>query len=176
MNRVGEVLERVLGRAGIVGAGLLVACAAFWFAGVQQAEAEAARLREALAAAAARPGPALRVNVGPAQSLANFYGYFGSRDEAFAALQAVFLAAEAEGLALETGEYRLARERDASLLRYQIVLPVKGSYRSIRRFVARALNEAPGIALDDLSLRRENVQSSALEARVQLTLFLGAGG
>lgn len=176
MNRLVEVLERVLGRAGVVGAGLLVACAAFWFAGVQKAEAEAARLRDALVtAAAARPGAAIRVNAGPAQSLANFYGYFGSRDEAFAALQAVFLAAETEGLALETGEYRLARERDASLLRYQIVLPVKGNYRSIRRFVARALNEAPGIALDDLSLRRDSVQSSALEARVQLTLFLGAG-
>jgi hypothetical protein len=32
------------------------------------------------------------------------------------------------------------------------------------------------VALDDLSLRRENAQTNVLEARVQFTMYLGAGG
>jgi hypothetical protein len=169
-------LERLLGRTGVVGAGVLVACAAFWFAGVQREEREAASLRGELARATAQPRAAAAGAQRGGASMANFYGYFASRDEAFAALQAIYAAAEVEGIDLETGEYRLGRERGSRLLRYQIVFPVKGSYPKIRRFVARALNEAPGVALDDLTLRRESAQSNVLEARVQFTLYLGAGG
>lgn len=175
MNGLSAKLERLLGRTGVVGAGLLVACAGFWIAGVQRAEREAASLRAELTRTAA-PARAASAPQRDAEAAANFYGYFASRDEAFAALQAIFAAAEVEGLDLETGEYRLGRERGSRLLRYQIVFPVKGGYQRIRRFVARALNEAPGVALDDLTLRRENAQASAVEARVQFTLFLGAGG
>ena len=175
MTELGARLEHMLGRTGVVGAGLLVACAAFWFSGVQRIEREAAVLRAELALAGSQP----RAGTGPRRSgelPANFYGYFASRDEAFAALQAIFVAAELEGLELETGEYRLGRERGSRLLRYQIVFPVKGSYPKIRRFVARALNEAPGVALDDLSLRRDSAQSNVLEARIQFTMYLGASG
>jgi hypothetical protein len=176
MSTLSVKLERALGRTGVVGAGVLVACAAFWYAGVQRAERELAELQADLVRVAAQPSaraPALRPG---SDSLANFYGYFATRDEAFAALQAIFAAAAAEGLELETGEYRIGRERGSRLLRYQIVYPVKGSYPKIRRFVARALNEAPGIALDDLTLRRDSAQASLLEARVQFTMYLGAGG
>lgn len=175
MNGVSARLERLLGRTGVVGAGLLVACAGFWFAGVQHADREARSLRAELVRAAAADRAAVRAPQG-IESLAGFYGYFATRDEAFAALQAIFGAAALEGLELETGEYRLGRERGSRLLRYQIVFPVKGSYPKIRRFVARALNEAPGVALDDLTLRRENAQANAVEARVQFTMYLGAGG
>jgi hypothetical protein len=169
-------LERLFGRTGVVGAGLLVACIAFWVSGVQRAEREAAALRAELQRAEPRPGaPGGASARRPADEPAAYYGYFVSRAEASAALQAIFVAAQLEGIDLETGEYRLGRERGSRLLRYQVVFPVKGSYPSIRRFVARALNEAPGVALDDLTLRRENVQSRVLEARVQFTLYLGAG-
>lgn len=174
MRRLATLLELRLGRVGVVALGLLVACAGFWATGVRQADRAAAGLRSELAGLpasarqAARGGPTR-----PDDRLAAFYGNFGTREEAFAALQAIYAAAEQEGLELESGEYRVSREPGARLLRYQIVFPVKGSYPKIRRFVARALNEAPGVALDDLALRRDTAQSSALEARVQFTLFLG---
>lgn len=175
MNDISARLERLLGLTGVIGAGLLVACAGFWFAGIQHAKREATSLRAELERSAAPVRAAARPQQG-IESLAGFYGYFATRDEAFAALQAIFGAAALEGLELETGEYRLGRERGSRLLRYQIVFPVKGSYPKIRRFVARALNEAPGVALDDLTLRRENAQTNAVEARVQFTMYLGAGG
>jgi hypothetical protein len=172
MNALARRLERSLGRTGVVGAGLLVAGIAFWLGGVQPMRASVDRLHAVLAQAE-RAAPA-RAPRRPEDALASFYGYFVSREEAFAALSAIYTAADAEGLSLDTGEYRLSRDRGARLLRYQIVLPVKGSYPKIRQFVARALNEAPGIALEDLSLRRENAQSNVVEARVQLALYIGA--
>jgi hypothetical protein len=168
-------LERALGRTGALGAGLLAACAAFWLGGVAPAESRAAALRAALAQSAARPAFAAGPVRGAEESLANFYGYFASQDDAFAALQDVFAAAAAEGLALDAGEYRIARERASPLMRYQIVFPVKGSYPKIRRFVARALNEVPGMALTDFALKRDSAQAATIEARVQLTLYLGGG-
>ena len=42
---------------------------------------------------------------------------------------------------------------------------------SVRRFVVRALNDVPGLALDEISIRRENAGSASIEARVQFTLF-----
>jgi len=169
------MLERGLGRTGVVGLGLLTACAAFWFAGVQRAERELASLRGELSASAAQPRSAARPRGATLESLGGIYGSFMSRDAAFAALQAIFAAAEVEGLTLETGEYRLVRDRGARLMRYQIVFPVKGTYPKIRRFVARALNEAPGVALDEFVLRRESAQAGALEASVQFTMYLATG-
>src|SRR5262249_2272198 len=107
-------------------------------------------------------------------ALAAFYRNLGSRGEAPAALRAVFDAAAAESLVIETGEYRFAREPGSKLVRYQMTLPVRGSYVSIRRFVVRALNEVPGLALDNLDLRRESVASRSVEARVLFTLYVAA--
>ena len=168
------LLERHLGVAGVAGIALLVACAAFSAAGLRPALAERAALRAELERAASG-GAAAQPGRFAEEALAGFYGMLGGRDEAAAALRSVFDAAAVEGLAVELGEYRLAPQPGSKLLRYQIVLPVKGSYGAVRRFVARALNDVPGLALEGLDLRRESVSASAVEARVQLSLYLAAG-
>jgi hypothetical protein len=173
MRRLQAWLEAYLGVAGVAGAALLAGSVAFYCAGLLPAETKREQLRAELARAAATKTP-----VGGArqaeQALAGFYGNLGARREAPAALRALFDAAASEALVLETGEYRLLREPGAKLARYQIVLPVKGSYVAIRRFVVRALNDVPGLALDSLELRRESTSSHVVEARVQLTLYLVA--
>ena len=93
------------------------ACAAFWFSGLRPAESDAAPLRAELARAQAPARPAARGPQSAQESLARFYRAFASRDRAYEALRGVFHAAEAEHLALDKGEYRLARERGADLLR-----------------------------------------------------------
>jgi hypothetical protein len=170
LNRVEEFVRRSLGLAGVAGLALLAGSFAFYMGGVRPAAEEALALREQLARAAPPRGPARPADA--EEAFARFYGYFGAPAEALEALGAVFEAAAREGVSLDSGEYRLSRERGSRLHRYQIVLPAKGSYRAVRRFVARALNEVPGLALDDLALRRETVASAVVEARVQLTLYL----
>jgi hypothetical protein len=167
-------VERALGPAGVIGIALLAGSLAFWWGGVRQAAEEVAMLRADLERAAReeRRAPS-RAPAG--EALERFYGRFAAPREALGALDVIFAAAAREKVALDTGEYRVTRERGARLHRYQIVLPVKGGYPAVRRFVARALNNVPGLALDDLALKRESISAPAVEARVQLTLYVGEG-
>lgn len=53
-----------------------------------------------------------------------------------------------------------------------IVLPVKGSYRQLRRFMARALSDTPALALETVSLNRQAVGDVAIEAQLRFRLYL----
>lgn len=107
--------------------------------------------------------------------LTNFYAFFPPLGSTPEWLQRIFGLAEAQGLRLEAGEYKLRRERDFRLLRYELTLPVRGSYPQIREFVSQVLTEVPASSLDEISLRREDSGSSTVEARIRITLHLAAG-
>jgi hypothetical protein len=79
-------------------------------------------------------------------------------------------------VALDSGEYRLSRTAGERLARYEITLPLKGSYAQIRGFVADVLAAVPAAVLDEVNLRREGVDSARLDARVRLTLYVGGAG
>ena len=58
-------------------------------------------------------------------------------------------------------------------MRYEIVLPVAGSYGQIRDFLKRALAEIPVMSVDQLTLKREGKQPTlALQAEMRLTLHM----
>ena len=112
---------------------------------------------------------------GSQAQLAEFYGFF-SGTATTEWLNKLYAAAAAQNLALEQGAYRLTPDKTGKLLRYQITLPVKGSYLQIRQFVMQALLDVPVAALDDIDFKREAINASQLEARIKFTLFLGADG
>jgi hypothetical protein len=105
--------------------------------------------------------------------LTNFYAFFPPLSSTPEWLQRIFGLAEAQGLRLEAGEYKLTRERDLQLSRYELNLPVRGGYAQIREFVGQVLNEVPASSLDELSMKRDDPSSAAVEARIKLTLYLG---
>jgi Tfp pilus assembly protein PilO len=104
--------------------------------------------------------------------LSNFYAFFPSPEGLPALLNDVQLAAEHNGLSLEKGEYRLLRDPQFALSRYQITLPVAGSYAQVRGFVNEVLDRVPSAALEDLAMKRESVGNPQLEARVRFVLFV----
>jgi hypothetical protein len=91
------------------------------------------------------------------------------------ALRRLFDAADKAGLDLDKGEYRLTEVKDAHLRRYQLSLPVTGSYPEIRAFVAQALNADAALALAAIQMRRERIESPDLDALLNFTLYLEAG-
>lgn len=94
---------------------------------------------------------------------------------AAAALRRLFEAADEAGLELPQGEYRLTEVKDAHLRRYQLSLPVSGSYPEIRAFIARALNADPALALTAIQLRRERIENTDLDVLLNFTLYLEIG-
>lgn len=112
----------------------------------------------------------------PQASLNTFYQFLPAEQEANALLSQLLQIAEQHGLLPEKVDYALQRDSAASFSRYQLNLPLHGSYRDIRRFMAQALNTTPALALNEITFKRMEDGASAspdeVEARLRLTLYL----
>lgn len=167
-----------LGWLGAVGAMLIVFAAAFHFSAGMSLQkeiggmrGEAERLRARYQMAITQPNA---FKPGLSQQLGTFYEFFPPSATLPDWLDRVYAAAAKRGVALERGEYKVVQERGWRLLRYQITLPVKGTYEQIRGFVADVLAEVPAAAVDEIGLKREGIDATIIEAQVKLTVFLGA--
>jgi len=174
IGRLRAAVEQ-LGRAGVVGIALLGFAVAFYASAVAPLASELASLRAEADDLQQRLQPGgLRGGAKgtPAEQLATFYAFFPTPQSSPDWLGKINAAARAKGLVLRSGEYRLERSADQKLARYQITLPVVGSYAQIRGFVGQVLADVPAAALEEITLRRESVSSPTLEARIRLTLYL----
>ncbi|MNC99262.1 hypothetical protein D3C83_174870 [compost metagenome] len=70
---------------------------------------------------------------------------------------------------LRSAAYR-TQAAGARLERYEIVLPVSGSYAQVRDFLKRALVEIPVLSLDQVSLKRESRNDARVQAELRLAI------
>ena len=84
--------------------------------------------------------------------------------------------ARRRGVALRQAEFKLTETGQDEFAHYAIQLPVSADYASLRGFVVDALREMPGLALEEMSLRREDSRSLQLDARLRFVLFVRRGG
>ena len=104
-----------------------------------------------------------------------FYEMLGEGSQAERYLKLLFKTARAHEINLDTGEYKWQSVRAIDMDRYQIRLPLKGSYAQLRAFCEQVLIELPFASLDELSLKREAIGDESLSASVQFTLHLHGG-
>jgi len=112
------------------------------------------------------------INTDPRVDLAKFYAALGRPANAPDMLRRLHLNAEDQGLVLLQAEYRPVPDSEGKLVRYQILLPAKGTYPEIRRFLSQASRELPGLAIDGINFQRQQIGDAVLEAQIKLTLFL----
>jgi hypothetical protein len=131
-----------------------------------QVQAEAARSRAALVTA--HP-----VEVVPAgERLARFQNWFPTADTSTDDLRKIFKAAQASHLVLSRGEYTLtAIDGSGGLQKFDVILPVKEHYGSVKSFVADVLNELPHASLAELRVERPAAAADELDTRVHFTLY-----
>ena len=96
---------------------------------------------------------------------------FPNEDQLNAELGRLIELATEQGVKLPNGDYRLMPGKDGLFDRYVLTLPVKGSYQSIRNYVTAVRREFPDLAVDDLTLRRENIGSAEVDAQLRFVLF-----
>lgn len=168
--RLRRTLRR-LGAPGIAGIGLMLACAAMYVSAQRPLEARVAAERavlESRGAQLSRGGPAPT----PEAGLEAFYRYFATGVDAEQQLERLFALARRQQLELLQGSYGYNRVPGERLARYEISLPVKGTYAQVRRFLASALNEIPVVALDRVAFERKRAVDPHVEANIRLTLFV----
>jgi Tfp pilus assembly protein PilO len=164
-----------VGLPGLVSALLLAVCAMAWIAVEEPAMQRVAELRSDNEQLVARARDAVQrpVAVESTQAaLAHFDERFPDERRITAALARLRAVAARSGIALERGEFKVQAGSDDALAQYAMVLPVKAEYRALRRFVRELLREQPAIALDEVSVRRDDAKSPLVEAQLRLVLFV----
>jgi hypothetical protein len=166
---------RGVGLPGWVAAALMLACALGWGFGIAPLRDEARRLEAdsaLLARRLAAPGQAAPAQATPRQQLAAFERRFVGEAGIAAALARLQAAGRRHGVRLEQAEFKFANEAGAPLSRYAIVLPVKADYAALRRFTRDALRELPGLAIEEVNLRRGDPKAPVLDAQLRFVLFV----
>jgi Tfp pilus assembly protein PilO len=170
-------LLRRAGPVGLLGLGLVVVSVGLWFALI---EPESRRLNEQLERsvdlqARIRTSAHQVQDLGdtPEEQLSRFYGFFPGTVTVPDWLAKIERAAVKQHLVLEQGEYRIVRDRLGLITRYQIALPIHGSYPQVVNFVQQVLKEVPIAAVESLSFERQQSGDPQLDAKLRLTLFFG---
>jgi Tfp pilus assembly protein PilO len=108
----------------------------------------------------------------PKERLSRFYSYFAGPEALAGQLTRLHALARESGLEFRRAEYRMTAAGEQRLARYQIVIPVEGSYRAIRRFAARTLEEMPAFALSQVKFQRKRISEGTAEAQIIFTMYL----
>jgi hypothetical protein len=166
MNLRSFDLRHELGPLGVVSLALLAAAIAFATLVVQPLEAKSRGLAARLAGAraTAQESPA------SGEKLAEFYDYLARPEQTTDWLAKLYAIGQATGVQLASASY--ASEQAGRLERYQIVLPVSGSYAQMREFLDRSLAEIPVLSLDQMTLKRESRRDGAVQAELKMTLHM----
>lgn len=168
-----------LGWMGAVGAALVLLAGAEFFSVTLPAADEVADLEAQVLRQRESPRSGREIASGqeaePGAQITAFERFFPPASDINRLIGEIHTAAKKENLVLERGDYRLAEEQGLNLLRYQITLPVKGGYPSIRGFVRRVLRDMPYLALDGISMQRQAAGEEVLEAQIRLSVFQRGG-
>ncbi|HZF23057.1 MAG TPA: GspMb/PilO family protein [Burkholderiales bacterium] len=177
LKRIRWRLQRALhamGWAAIGGVALAILAAGFVASNLMPLQADVTALRDRVQRLELRAGNQARiVEVGrPDAGMTAFYEQLPAAEQAPEVVRRLHSYARDAGLVLERGEYRPLPDPSGKLMRYQVVVPVKGSYPQVKRFLTQAMHDTPGLALDAISMQRGQGGSPALEVQLRFTVFM----
>ncbi|MDH4652104.1 MULTISPECIES: GspMb/PilO family protein [unclassified Pseudomonas] len=169
---------RRLGWPGLAGGTLLALALGYALLGLLPARQALANLdlqlaadREQLSAAASVVSSKPTSDSSSAQ-LEDFRRNLPAQLDATGAIDRIYALAREEGISLARGEYALGLDPKTRLARYQVLLPVRGSYPQLRRFLHGLQAQLPALALEEVDLQRKQIADSELEGRIRMTLYL----
>jgi Tfp pilus assembly protein PilO len=162
-----------LGGIGLLALGLFAAAALFLQVGLKPLEARNDLLQQRLAGSTRQksltdaPGSPSQT----AAKLAALYGVLETKDQTTDFLAKLNTIGSSAGVELRAAEYRLNKTSNR-IERYEITLPVTGTYAQIRTFLGKALAEIPALSLDQVSFRKQRANDPQVQAETRLTLHL----
>lgn len=155
-----QIVERI-GIAGVAAIGLLAAALFFSNFMVKPLEQRNALLAES----ASRKGNTAAPS---GAKVAAVYEYLRKDEDTTDWLAKLHGIGTATGIQMRAATYG-TKPAEGRIVRYEIVLPVAGSYPQIRDFLKRSLAEIPVLSVDQLTLKSEK---GALHAELRLTLHM----
>jgi hypothetical protein len=111
----------------------------------------------------------------PDAVLAEFYRFLPPEDKLLEQVAQVLEVTEDNGIEADRIEYAVLPDAGGKLRRYQMTMPVRGTYPNTRYFMIDLLNQMPSVAISDLSFRRQDPHGDQVESRMRLTFYLRRG-
>ena len=170
-RHVTEQLYRLrdqLGAMGMVALALFVVAGAFMTLVLQPLKEQSRVLAAKADMIENRAAPA--ANSGA--KLAAGYDYLRKPQQTTDWLAKLYAIGHSTGVELAQASYKSQSAPGGKLERYEIVLPLTGSYTQMREFLKRSLAEVPVLSLDQISLKRENRRDGTVQAELRLTLHM----
>jgi hypothetical protein len=170
-RRITEQLYRLrdeLGGMGVAALALFVAAGAFMTLVLQPLKEHNRVLAAKADIIENRAAPA--VNSG--EKLAAVYDYLRKPEQTTDWLAKLYAIGHSTGVELAQASYKSQLAPGGKLERYEIVLPLTGSYAQMREFLKRSLADIPVLSLDQISLKRENRRDGTVQAELRLTLHM----
>ena len=170
-QKIQNQLYRLRDELGITGlaALLLFAGAGVFFALVLEPLKDKSAALQARAVSmqesAPRPGNA-------ADKVGAVYEYLKKPETTTDWLAKLYAIGSATGVELQSASYKTQTTPGTKLERYEIVVPLTGSYTQMRDFLKRSLAEIPVLSLDQISLKRESRREGTVQAELHLTLHM----
>lgn len=168
-------LRQRLGRTGLGAMVMLAGAGAFYLLTVPPMQTQIAGLQAhatRLEGAARQVRHANAAAPGWQTQLQTFYDAIPTISKAPALLNDIFGTAARAGIQLDASHYRVTENKDGRLTRYEITLPVSGSYVQVRTFVAFVMTDTPSLALDSLVIRKDKIDDDAVKAEIKMSLYL----
>ncbi|MDI1298714.1 type 4a pilus biogenesis protein PilO [Methylotenera sp.] len=162
-----------LGWQGLVGLALIIGSLSYLIIFAQPKAQQLQQLQMKMTAVNASPKQNIsNRNSNDASDIARiFYDVLPTQTEANSKISEILRVATDNGLVINKVEYEQPLSA-SPLIQYQIKLPLTGSYMQIRQFINQVLNTLPSIALNDISLKREDIVTDLVDAQIQFTLYL----
>ncbi len=167
MNRARALARRFAVRRDLQAALLFALCALWYVAAIRPQRIELAR---AVAVRPAPPRPAAPDAAG--SELAKFYARFPSQEAFPDALDQLLKTAAQHALVVQQGDYAVSRAPAGKLVRFEVLLPLRGSYPQVRAFLRALAHDVPGMALESARFERRSVADPVLDVKLRLVLFL----
>lgn len=165
-----------LGVPGLAGLGMLVLALSYGLVGLlpdwESLQNLNQQTREATEYLAKVEDGAVAAPVVPQRQLDDFRSKLPSQPQATVVIDRIYALAAQERITLSRGEYSLGVDPKTHLARYQILLPVRGSYPQLRRFLHALLGQLPAVVLEDVEFQRKNIAETDLTGRIRMTLYL----
>ncbi len=158
------------------GIGLIVGTLALhgWAVKPLEAQVEALQARRAGSRDSQldRLGNELERSQSASEQLASFYGYFAREERITARLARVYDIAQSLGLEMKRADYKMNSAPERKLDRYQMIVPMQGSYPVVRSFITTLLRELPTMSIDQVQFQRKDIGVDELDAQISLTFYL----
>ena len=179
--RAAELLHHRLGAVGILAMAILFGNIASWMLVVMPLQGDIREKSAELAWLHKQPKSndvAVKPVLNDEQQLVQFYRQFPDASQLNTLLGQLHQLAIDNGIVLVTGEYKLGEYtlsgglNNRKLVRYEIIFPIQANYAQLRAFIDAASQKFPTLGLGEINIKRESVNESGGQVRLNYVLLM----